>query len=78
MPPHTEYQEVIEHLDTLNKQIRRQNSLGHMFIVGIVYGIGFFIGSVILATIAFGVFGPLLGKISWIQSAFNAGVSLTH
>lgn len=47
-----------------------------MFVVGIVYGIGFFVGSAIIATIALGILGPWFGKIPWVHSAFETGVSL--
>jgi hypothetical protein len=65
---------VIEHLDSLNRQMARQNSLGRMFVVGIVYGIGFFVGSAILATIAFGIFAPIVGHITWVHDAFESGL----
>lgn len=60
----------------LNKQVRRQNSLGRMFVAGIIYGIGFFIGSAIIAIIALGIFGPWFAEISWIRSAFESGAAL--
>ncbi len=47
-----------------------------MFVVGIVYGIGFFVGSAIIATIALGIFGPWFGKIEWLRSSFELGGSL--
>lgn len=67
---------VIEHLDMLNKQVARQNSLSHMFIAGIVYGVGFFVGSAILATIALGILAPFLAEIGWISESFSRGISL--
>ncbi len=69
---------IVEHLDLLNRQIARQNSLGRMFVVGIFYGIGFFVGSAIIATIALGVLGPWFAKISWVRSAFDAGAVLVR
>ncbi len=67
---------VIEHLDLLNKQVARQNSLSRMFVAGIVYGIGFFVGSAILATIALGVLAPFFDDIGWISEPFVRGNSL--
>ncbi len=67
---------VIQHLDLLNRQVAKQNSIPRMFVVGIVYCIGFFVGSVIIATIALGILGPWFGKIPWVHSAFETGVSL--
>ena len=76
MGPEDQHSKIIEHLDMLNKQVARQNSIGRMFFVGIVYGIGFFVGSAIIATIALGIFGPWFAEIAWIRSAFEAGAAL--
>ena len=67
---------IIEHLEVLNRQVARQNSFAHMFVVGIIYGVGFFVGSAIIATIAFGILGPWFGQIPWIRNAFETGASL--
>ncbi len=67
---------IIERLDMLNKQVARQNSLGRMFLVGIIYGVGFFVGSAIIATIALGILGPWFAQFSWIHNAFETGASL--
>ena len=76
MGPEDQHSKIIEHLDMLNKQVRRQNSLGRMFFAGIIYGVGFFIGSAIIATIALGILGPWFAQISWIRTAFESGVAL--
>jgi uncharacterized membrane protein len=68
---------IIEQLQKLNKSVDKQNSIRHMFNVGVVYGIGFFIGSAVIATIALGIIGPIAGKISWLRNSFQAGQSLT-
>lgn len=47
-----------------------------MFTAGIVYGVGFFVGSAVIATIAFGILGPWVGQIPWVRNAFETGVSL--
>ncbi|PIT87196.1 MAG: hypothetical protein COU31_04190 [Candidatus Magasanikbacteria bacterium CG10_big_fil_rev_8_21_14_0_10_40_10] len=39
-------------MDKLEKSIHRSNNLGWMFLRGIAYGIGWFIGGALLATIA--------------------------
>lgn len=67
---------IIEHLDLLNQQVARQNSISRMFLVGIVYGIGFFVGSAIIATIALGILGPWFAQFSWVRNAFEAGGSM--
>jgi hypothetical protein len=71
-----QHEKIIEHLDMLNKQVAKQSSLSHMFMVGVVYGIGFVVGSAVLATIALGIFGPLIGKIPWVQASYESGTSL--
>ncbi|HEY4523148.1 MAG TPA: hypothetical protein VJK73_02125 [Candidatus Paceibacterota bacterium] len=71
-------EQIIAHLETLNRQIARQNSLARMFAVGIVYGVGFFIGSALIATVALGVFGPWLAQIPWIHDTFVTGKALTN
>jgi len=76
MEQEIQHDKIIEHLDLLNRQVARQNSLPHMFLVGIIYGIGFFVGSAIIATIALGIFGPWFAQIPWIRSSFEAGAAL--
>lgn len=68
--------EIIEQLEVLNAMVKKQNSVRHIFITGIIYGIGFVVGSAILATIALGILGPLLGNIPWIHDTFQAGAEL--
>ncbi len=72
----TERNTIIEELKTLNGQVRRQNSVQRMFVGGVVYGIGFFVGSAILATIAFGILAPFAGRIPWVHDSFVTGSSL--
>lgn len=67
---------IVELLEELNRHLAGQNSLRRMFFVGIIYGIGFFIGSAIIATILLGIFGPWFGQISWIRNSFETGTSL--
>ena len=67
---------IIGQLQMLHKEVAKQNSLSWMFLTGIVYGIGFFIGSAIIATIALGVLGPWIGEIPWVQNAFTTGQHL--
>ncbi|OGG56001.1 hypothetical protein A2680_00500 [Candidatus Kaiserbacteria bacterium RIFCSPHIGHO2_01_FULL_55_37] len=75
MGPEDQHNKIIEHLDLLNRQVARQNSISRMFVVGIVYGIGFFVGSAIIATIALGILGPWFAQIDWIRSGFEAGTA---
>ncbi len=64
---------IIEQLEVLNAKMDRQSSIRQILKTGIIYGIGFFIGSAIIATIALGVLGPLFGKIEWVKTNFDAG-----
>lgn len=52
--------EVIEQLEKLNEETAKSHSLKRQFLVGIVYGVGFVVGSAIIATMIIGLFGPLL------------------
>lgn len=67
---------IVELLEELNRHLAGQNSLKRMFFIGIIYGIGFFIGSAIIATILLGLFGPWFGQVSWIRNSFETGTSL--
>lgn len=67
---------IIEQLELLNAKIDKQNSIKEIMITGVIYGIGFFVGSAIIATIALGVLGPLFGKIEWVRTNFEAGTSI--
>lgn len=68
--------EIIKQLITLNASIHRQNTKVHILSTGIIYGIGFFIGSAIIAAIALGILGPIIGKISWVGENFEKGTSI--
>ncbi len=67
---------IIEQLEILNARMDRQNSVRQILKMGVIYGIGFFIGSAILATIALGVFGPMFGEIDWVRDNFEAGLEI--
>ena len=70
------HSQIIEQLEKLNAQVARQNSIRRVFAVGVVYGIGFFVGSAVIATIALGIFGPYFGQIPWVRNAFETGLQL--
>lgn len=67
---------ILEQLQALNAKLGKQLAVKQIFLTGIIYGVGFFIGSAIIATIALGIFGPIVGKISWVQDNFNRGASI--
>lgn len=67
---------IIQQLEVLNAGIKRQNSIKQTVRTGILSGIGFFIGSAIIATIALGILGPIFGKISWIGENFERGATI--
>jgi hypothetical protein len=68
--------ELLNELKQLNRTLAAQRSVGHILYTGIIYGVGFFIGSAIIATIALGVFGPVVGEIDWVASMYARGVQL--
>jgi hypothetical protein len=67
--------EILSHIRDINYQLQRQNSLLRMLMAGMLYGVGFVIGSAFLATIVFGVFGPIVSQIPWVQNTFQIGES---
>ena len=71
-----QHNEVVRQLEELNLKVAEQNTIKRIFFTGIIYGVGFFIGSAILATIAFGVLSQLFGKIEWVHDNFERGTSL--
>jgi hypothetical protein len=70
-------EKVIAELVRLNAQVEAENSWQHTFVRGIIHGIGFFLGSVVIATISLGLLSPWFGKISWIKTSYERGVELS-
>lgn len=68
--------EIIEELQMLNQKVSRQNSLSFIFGTGIIYGIGFVVGSAIIATIALGFVVPFFEDIPWVRDTFQRGAAL--
>lgn len=71
-------EKIVEQLEALNTKMDKQMSIRRTFLTGIIYGIGFFIGSVIIASIAFGVLSPWIGKIDWIKDNFERGSAMVE
>jgi len=69
-------EEIIGQLGVLNAMVKKQNSVRHIFMTGIIYGVGFVVGSAILATITLGIIGPLVGQIPWVHDTYEAGSTL--
>lgn len=67
---------IIEQLELLNAKMAKQNSFKHILMTGIIYGLGVFIGSAVLATIAFGLFSPWFGQIEWVKDSYERGAAL--
>ncbi len=67
---------IIIELKALNEKLALQNSVRHIFLTGMIYGVGLFIGSAVIATIAFGTLGPFVGKIDWVKETYERGASL--
>lgn len=69
---------IVGQLEMLNDKLAKQNSTRHIFYKGIIYGVGFFIGSAVIATIALGILGPWVGKIEWIADYYELGASIKN
>lgn len=67
---------IIEQLEALNVKLAKQISIKNILFTGVIYGIGFFIGSAIIATIALGILGPMFGKIEWVKTNYETGTSI--
>lgn len=77
-PVEKQRDEIIEQLHVLNALVRKQNSVRHIFMTGVIYGLGAFLGSAIIATILFGIFAPYLAHFDWVRSAFERGSTSVH
>ncbi len=67
---------IIEQLEALNVKLAKQISIKNILLTGVIYGIGFFIGSAIIATIVLGILGPVFGKIEWVKTNYETGTSI--
>lgn len=67
---------IIEQLEALNVKLAKQISIKNILFTGVIYGIGFFIGSAIIATIVLGMLGPMFGKIEWVKTNYETGTSI--
>lgn len=70
------YEGLITHLEAIRAELAEEHSLPRLFARGVVYGVGFFLGSAIIATILLGILGPWVAQIGWIRDAFITGASL--
>jgi hypothetical protein len=62
-----QHQQIIDELKGLNDKLGRQNSWRHVFAASLVYGVGFVIGSTILASILASMFLPILQKAPYMR-----------
>ena len=69
----TQRDKVIEQLEALNAKLEKQGKVTYQLREGILKGIGFFIGSAILATILLGILGPIFGDITWVRDTYQTG-----
>jgi len=70
------HKKILEQLEVLTADTVRRSSVKNIFFTGVVYGVGFFIGSAILATIVLGVLSPWIGQIDWVRDNYERGESL--
>jgi hypothetical protein len=64
-------QEMLAELHEIRELLAHKPSLWKQFFVGMVYGIGFVIGSSVLAVLIISISLPFLSKIPFVQRAFN-------
>ena len=67
---------ILEQMEILTTDAVRRNSVKHFFFTGFIYGVGFFIGSAILATIVLGILSPWIAEIDWVRDNYERGESL--
>jgi hypothetical protein len=54
---------IVENLEELNESLASQNSAKSFLVKGMLYGVGFVVGSTILAAILFSVLNIVLGDV---------------
>lgn len=72
---HEQRDQIIEQLEGLNEKMRVQNSVRHTFVRGVIYGVGVFIGSAIVATIIFSILRSLVGDTGWVHDIFQGATN---
>jgi len=73
MPPTQDY---VAQLTELTAEMREQNSLWRSLLRGIFYGVGFVVGSAIIAVIVIGFLLPIVRDIPGVAQFFSAGVGV--
>ena len=76
MDTETENLAILKELKYLNRQIETQYSYHRSLLQGIVYGIGFIIGSTVIATLAIGYLLPSAIQIPWLHDNFVRGAAV--
>jgi hypothetical protein len=71
-------EQILFELKQLNEKTAKHNSFRGTFMTGVIYGIGFFVGSAILATILLGILSPWIGEIDWVRENYERGTSLSN
>ncbi len=66
-----QHQQIIDQLEGLNEKVARQNSWAHIFTAGLIYGVGFVIGSTILASILLGTILPILRQTPYMRAIID-------
>lgn len=71
MVKRTQKDTLLTQVKALNAKLQKRMSYKFIFTQGVVQGIGFFIGSAILATIALGFLWPWFGEVEWIRDSLE-------
>ena len=65
--------DIARGVQQLNAQLQRQNSFKQRFLDGVVYGVGFVIGSVLVASVLIGLLSPWLKQLPFVQGLYQSG-----
>lgn len=67
-PPEGIQEQVAETLEELNTNMKKQVSIRHMFFIGMIYGVGFIIGSTVVAVVLLHILGVLFGDVPLLEN----------
>ncbi len=71
------YGRISSQLEALSAELSKRNSMRHTFLTGIVYGLGFFLGSAVIAAILFGIIGSVLRFVPGVGDTLRGTIPTT-
>lgn len=72
-----QHQQIIDQLERLNEKLAKQNSWLHIFLTALVYGVGFVIGSTMLASVIIGFALPFLRTLNPFHNIGNHSIQMS-